>query len=658
MIRVTINGNKMPLNIENPSYDIISVRYLVSSDSTFLDNTKVIQDVTKLKEDITMMSFNFPYSFPDKKPIYGKLFYKYQNNIIEESSVCRLEYDQPGFSFNNNIISTPMVTIVGNTNYNNMNTGDFTLETSDFQMHTGHGELKSVSWIITDLEDNVILESPKDDFNLKTFYVEKDVLEENKAYKAKVIHHNNYSSDSYPGVLGFSTYNADNKFSIVKDSIELCNNNISKIKTVVNLFGFKHILIDILDKTGEAILENFISTTKDINIPKIGMVEGERYTISLTAKYTNHYGEYVFTKPLIVNSICKSCSGEAEYYPDYKYSNVFEIVNYDFKDSFIGDTNLIKGVAKQLSNGDIPVYKVLDVNNIEIRFYKFIDNKFIYTNRSFKLNTDSTIELNSGVNIFLAIDKLNGDYRLVVSYNVATNKIEFMSYKYMDGQYGNISLVDAPNKLTIDNNRVLVNSTPNIMLNDDSFLSGVINKLAGDKKNILSIKDNASSMAYVSNLYINSSVINNSISMFNLPDSKVLVIHSDITPSVYGVYDKTNNVYTDLGLLPTAMQNLANDVNKNYWNGYTKLDGRVMMYPNVNTNIYTNLSVWEYDPYLNTFSKIINNSSIAIPSKYTEDGNDTLGGIYTVELLNGESIFLTSGNGVASGNYMDIWKFY
>jgi len=658
MIRVTINGTKMPLNIENPSYDIISVRYLVSADSTFLDSTKVVQDVTKLKEDTTMMYLNFPYSFPDKKPIYGKLFYKYQNNIVEESSVCRLEYDQPGFSFNNNIISTPVVSIVGNTNYNNMNIGDFTLETSEFQMHTGHGELVSVSWIITDLEDNIVLESPKDDFNLKTFYIEKDKLEENKAYKAKVIHHNNYSSESYPGILGFSTYSTNDKFSIVKDSIELCNNNISKIKTVVSLAGFEHIVLDITNKNGEVILENFISKTKDINIPKIGMIEGERYVISLSAKYTNHYGDYIFTKPIIASSICRSCSGEAEYYPDYKYSNVFEIVNYDYEDNFIGDANLIKGVSKQLRNGDIPVYKILDINNIEIRFYKFIDNKFVYTNRYFKVSTASTIELNSGVNIFLALDKTAGEYRLVVSYNVDTNKIEFMSYKYIDGQYGNISFVDAPTKLTIDNNKVLVNSTPNIMLNDDSFLSGVVNKLTDDKKNILSIKANASSMAYLSNLYISSSVINNSISMFNLPNSKVLVIHSDVTPSVHGVYDKSNNVYTDLGLLPSAMQNLANDVNKNYWNGYTKLDGRVMMYPNVNTNNYSNLSIWEYDPYLNTFNKIINNSSIAIPSKYTEGGDDSLGGIYTVELLNGESIFLISGNGITSGNYMDIWKFY
>jgi hypothetical protein len=52
--------------------------------------------------------------FPKEEVLYGFTEITYVNNDVEKSTVCRLNYKQPGFSYNNNIIVTPVVKLKNN----------------------------------------------------------------------------------------------------------------------------------------------------------------------------------------------------------------------------------------------------------------------------------------------------------------------------------------------------------------------------------------------------------------------------------------------------------------------------------------------------------------------------------------------------------------
>ena len=66
---ITINAHKAPINNVNTNYDILSVRYIVSTDPTFLDTTKEISNVVKLKADSTMLKHTIDYEFTTDNPV-------------------------------------------------------------------------------------------------------------------------------------------------------------------------------------------------------------------------------------------------------------------------------------------------------------------------------------------------------------------------------------------------------------------------------------------------------------------------------------------------------------------------------------------------------------------------------------------------------------
>lgn len=211
---ITINAYTMPKNIEDPNYDILSIRYIISKDPTFTDSNQQIASVLKLKTDNTFKKLSLDYDFEDMIPIYSKVVYSYPNNKTEESTVCRCIPDQIGFSFNNNIISTPEISILDYGNYNNIPINGFTISVSDMIMFMGHGEHVSTSYSLLDTNNKVLFSSLKDKFNLNTILVPDDILEESKSYRIEVIQHNNYESDSYPAVLCFTTAGNYNLFHI------------------------------------------------------------------------------------------------------------------------------------------------------------------------------------------------------------------------------------------------------------------------------------------------------------------------------------------------------------------------------------------------------------------------------------------------------------
>ncbi len=654
----TINAYKTPINNTNTDYDILSVRYIVSSDPTFLDATKQLANVLKLKTDSTMMSYTLQHDFSDNLPIYSKVIYSYPNSKTEESAVCRCNPDQLGFSFNNNIISTPNVSIKDLSEHNKVPTGNFTIEVSEMLMFMGHGEHTSTSYRILNSDNKVIFSSIKDEFNLLSIKVPEDTLEENKLYTIEVIQYNNYDSESYTAILVISTSGVYTLYHVDEDSLNLLDNGISTFNYYQNLAGFKYVNINILDSLGNNILENFITSSEQVRLPILNMVAGNRYYVLVRFAFTNHEGEEVFTDTIKMTQICEEYLATDNYYKDYTYNNVFSIVAYDYIDDFFGDINLLKGTTCQLPNGDIPIYKVTAANTIEVRLYTYTGNTLVYTGRSFTVSTTYPIVETEGVNFKLLEDRTIGKDKLFISYivsNVGVKSNEISSYVYNSGTYGAIDTTVPADLINIPARSLLLsNSTPIIDYTDGTIVFGTIPDSAGDKYNIYDVEKDLDSYSNIVSLYDTNTVINNAISMFPLPDNEILILHTDKSPHTYGLFDRNSDSFINKGSIPGLMQNLASNLALNKFYGYTRLDGRVLLIPN--TGVLNNFNIYLYDRYLDEFSELINNKELIIPSKYEDSGLIT-SRVFSIELNNGNFLALISGVSTGFGSFTDIWEF-
>lgn len=654
---ITINAHKAPINNVNTNYDILSVRYIVSTDPTFLDTTKEISNVVKLKADSTMLKHTIDYEFTTDNPVYSKVIYTYPSSN-EESTVCRCNPDQVGFSFNNNIISTPKVSIANHTSHNNIPTGGFTIEVSEMLMFMGHGEHTSTSYKILDSGSRVIFNSPKDEFNLLSITIPENTLKENSLYTIEVVQHNNYDSESYPSILAISTIGMYGLFHILEDTLFLYDKGISTFSYYQNLAGFRYANINVVDFKGNTILENFITSSDIVRLPVMNMEAGNRYYVLVKFAFTNHDGDLVFTDAIRLTSICASFVPTSEYFPQYTYNNLLDIVKHDYVDSFIGGVNLQKGVTKQLPNGDIPFYKVVSSNTIEVRFYTYTGSTLVYTGRGFTLSTLYPVVAEEGVNFCLVENRTAGNHRLLVSYiveNAGVRSNEVSGFLFHFGQYNNVDITIPPEVLTIPSrSSLLTNGTPIIDYGDSTVLFGAIPTNTADKNSIYSVDKNLDIFSDLVYLYDANISINNSVSLFPLPNNEVLVIHTDKNPHTYGLFNRDSNSFIDKGNILGAMQNLANNVSLNKFYGYTRLDGKVLLIPN--TGIVDNFNIFIYDRVADKFTELINNKNLLIPSKYEDSGLIT-SKVFSVQLNNGNLLMLMSGISTSYGSFTDIWEF-
>ena len=645
-MRVTIKAHEMPKSKVNPDYVVKEVRYVVSEDSRF--QTPHLRDVVKTTADDKMMEYSFEYDFPNEEVLYGFTEITYVNNEVEKSTVCRLNYKQPGFSYNNNIIVTPVVKLKYNMDGDIVPVNGIELELSEFEMFMGHGSLDSTTWRIFDSEERIVLEKIRDEFNKTSLTIPDNLLEENRLYRVEAIYFNNYDSESYPGVLIINTAGNFSSFSVDNSSVSFVNNGISTFNTNCNFVNFQNLRIDIFNTENEIVLESFISTSTLVTIPKIGLLAGERYYVRVSAVFLNNRGEFVSSKPIEFSTICKDIGKGKEYDPSYSYTNRMSAIIYDLNNIFI---NKISGYTQQLPNGDIPIFNIFN-NSIDIRYFKFSNNSLVDTNRGAKIISVNTIDINTPVNIKLLKDLITGVTRLIVAFNISENRVEVKSYVYTNGEFGNIDNSISPNSVILENAKVLENSDSILEFKDDEFLLGIISTL--DNKNMIALKIDLSSYAYVPNLYQASSVVNNSISMFRLPDNKILKISSDMPIQRYGVYDIEDNHFVDKGIILPEMQNAFDNDNGNRWYGFDRQDGNTLLIPRFAT--LNRFNVFLYNYYTDTMEKIISKSDMIIPGKYQAGEVTTVEKIYTIELRDGTLLLMFSGN-KAGIDYKDIWRY-
>lgn len=655
---ITLNAYEMPKNVENEDYSILSVRYIVSTDSTYTDDTKELYNVLKPATDSNMLSFSFDHTFSVDVPVYGKVIYNYPNGLLEESSVCRCTPNQSGFSFNNNIIANPVISIRGQDNYNQIPYTGFIIDSSDMSMFMGHGEHLSTSYYIYDTNNKEIFASIKDDFNLTYINIDGNLLEQDKSYRIEVIHHNNYDTDSNATVLHLTTSGTYSQFNVDVDSLSIFDKSISSFSYYQSIPGFKEVQVDVSDSAGNILIKGFVSVNATVKIPASGLVSGSKYIFTARAIYTNSDGLLESSNKVSISGICRSYTATDNYNQDLNYLNKFTLIHSEFSDDFINNNNLLKGVSREFANGDIPIYKIVDTHTIEIRFYKYYGNKLVNTGRGTTITTTSDIVPAEGVNIFLLEDEVESDSKLIVMYIANVSGVvntEIRSAFYIDGKFGNIDPTRIPTKLQLPFKSLISHGVPIIDYKSNSFLMASVPLDNANKQTIHSVKKDLSSYSSVIPLLSSSAVINNSISMFPLSRNRVLKINTDYIPTTYGIFDTNTEIFELKGQIPSELQNMAEDPNLNKFYGFTRIDGKVLLMPNVYTP--SKFALYLVDIDNNKWDEAISNSEIGLPSKYIVDDKIEISKMFAIELISGSCLFLMSGDSAVFEKFTDIWEY-
>ena len=280
-----------------------------------------------------------------------KIYCERTDNIDGVDIISEVEYGWSRTStFNSNlnsilvsssVISTPIVrhTI----DYTDNTDGILIISTSEFDMHSGIGNIKSTSWQVTDSDGSVVYSRPKDEDNLYELRLEYSILKPDKRYYLTAQHNTDTISSNIGKDIIFTTNGSIGLFDVEYD--DTCIPTVNKwlwFKLNVYATGYEHCDIDIRDKNNNIVVSNNNQITITPKIPTNRLIVGERYNVFVRIKLTNGYTGYKQVYSFIA---------QPNFYIKYNDS-----ANYSDEYTFIKEHmtgGIVKQSTRQLCNGDI-----------------------------------------------------------------------------------------------------------------------------------------------------------------------------------------------------------------------------------------------------------------------------------------------------------------
>lgn len=544
--------------------------YKISKTITFQETDIIVNETSTTKlydnnftvdiknDDTLYISTQYVYTVIDEN---GELVYNEDGSIKYQygtpSRISSLKGDQSGVKISDTIVGTPTVKI--NTSYEINFEGNLKITTSDFKMYSSIGKHLSTSWLVKDIEGNVLFKREKDVDNLTSIIITEDIkLSDN--FIVYVSHHSDTNADSNYGVIENIITNELPYFSIKPLS-----------KLIVGKYLYFN--IDILNKRYKNIdlfiydynTNKFISNIIGINNSLI-KINTNNFTLNTLYKFVFKItSENDITREYEINL----------YSNDYKIKydlNKKYLDKYDYNSLFFtnGETS---SLSYQLSNDSILLMKNITNYIIESRL---IENRLTYLNSKTDLESDPIINPNLYVN-----ELLNGD--VLISYKLSR---EGKSEIYIDVY----SLNPENNELLLLNSNKLVST---ISLTSSGAITISYNK-------VYYIDYNSNTMVILdpyTGTYENITLPYNAISGYSLVtdfDNNIILLggtnddlgnytinHQRVNDKVYK-FNINNKVFTEIGL------NLLKDLPRDLYQFHLvyRHDNKITMFNNINNNNY------------------------------------------------------------------------
>ena len=342
-VRIGVTPPKLP---ENEVWVSCSVE--ISTDPKFITGMEVREH--KL---VPQPEYVYLINMQENQGFYvrTKIHCERTDNIDGVDIISEVEYGWSRTStFNSNlnsilvsssVISTPIVrhTI----DYTDNTDGILIISTSEFDMHSGIGNIKSTSWQVTDSDGIVVYSRPKDEDNLYELRLEYSILKPDKCYYLTAQHNTDTISSNIGKDIIFTTNGSIGLFDVEYD--DTCIPAVNKwlwFKLNVYATGYEYCDIDIRDKNNNIVVSNNKQITITPKIPTNLLIVGERYNVFVRIKLKNGYTGYKQVYSFIA---------QPNFYIKYNDS-----ANYSDEYTFIKEHmtgGLVKQSTRQLCNGDI-----------------------------------------------------------------------------------------------------------------------------------------------------------------------------------------------------------------------------------------------------------------------------------------------------------------
>jgi len=350
-----------------------------------------------LNDTVNLLKYFKKLDIKDSDTIYVRTKYHFSNDKEDSwSRIVSLKGNQQGITLSDVIVATPKVSLTKEKLLDN--TENIIITTEPFKMFAGVGNHVSTSWVITDLDDNIVFNRPYDTDNKTSLIINSKILNKEKTYLIKCKHHTSTNMSSLEGKLTLSLYTLDNNYFDIKQLSKTVVNRMLYFKVLVFTMLYDSIDIMIKDKSGRIVKEKNNQTTVTPNIFLDNLIVFEKYDIYARIKLKNgSYTNYQFVSSNILeDNHLVIPSDDIEYVGEYDYLHKL----------------LLNGQTVQASrefyNGTILLTKNNDKN---IYRYRYCNDKLIELGKVIEL----PIADNVGVPYLNILPLHNGD--VVINYS-------------------------------------------------------------------------------------------------------------------------------------------------------------------------------------------------------------------------------------------------
>ena len=665
MIKISIDRPQLrdggPLQHSGTSWQISRI-------PDFSDRTYYLAE--SLDDHLNLLEFRHVIDLDPNESIYCRVKYHFNNDTASGwSRVIPVKGDQIGIKQSGTVIMTPKVKV--NVTYTGDVFTNLVLETNAMSLYSGVGEHDSTTWSVTDSDNNIIWKREHEKRDITKIEIGSDILDPNKIYIVKAVHHTNTNAHSNSGRALLSTnINSVNIYNLEAVG-PLVPDRLLYFKLFVYLNNFESIDIVIRDRQGVDVVSNLNQVTRTPRIHPKGLIPYQRYTIYARIKYDGgKYTNYMEVSSHIVeHNVLLDISPTATYLDKYNYtqelrangevvSSTMELYTNDVLMAKANDDNIYRHVicnGKLVDKGPVitldgmkelmdkpyinivPLHDgrvLIDYNSVRM---VHIDNAIVPENiRSHMIaNRYDTYDYETITIVrdkeLLATDDIYGDdlvYRprfSLYDFNTVTNQFTLLNTVMRDDElYGTAitnSIVSVEDGFVYYIPTHSVNSVTDITLNPL-----VLRKLNLEDMSIATASELPVEIMSHPTLF---KVNNNTLVFMSGSDVPDLVNNiEEYTRSNSDIfeYDLTTGVWDNVGSLagvaPGTMYALA---------PYTRRDGLVVLFNNVNSGLSRgDQRTILYEPV--SRQVIINDN----------DSNDSLTYRNTIQLLNGDMLRMTT----------------
>jgi hypothetical protein len=319
MIKISIERPQLP---DDSTLSHSGTSWQISRIPDFTDRSYYLAE--ELNDTINLLEYLHNIDLDKNEAVYCRVRYHFNTGVASGwSRVIPVKSGQIGLKMSGDIVMTPRVKVT--VDYINSSLTNLILETSDMAMYSGVGDHESTTWSITDTDNNIIWTKELEIRDKLKIEVSSEILEQDKIYFVKAVHHTNTNAHSNSGKALLSTnINKSNIFEL-KPIGPLVPDRLLYFKLFVYVNKYESVDIIIRNSQGVQVASNLNQLTRTPKILAAGLIPYQRYTIYGRIKYDNGtYSKYVEIDSYIVENNTLISSSDTAGYLD-KYSNTQEL---------------------------------------------------------------------------------------------------------------------------------------------------------------------------------------------------------------------------------------------------------------------------------------------------------------------------------------------